>query len=175
MMPKDVAEVMEDHVALESEGIDRMYLYGHTPSLQTGAGLAHLSRGQQSCPIPSTVMIAPMSKEFVATIERFVKAQGAAIRRPARSADLEVISSDGASAARLPMDEKGPDAGAWGSETGRIDHDPRAPRSHAHLVKPQKRHTSHPSACSTAPPQSGHEPTTMPVRRRLTGAWASPR
>jgi len=76
MIRKSVAEVLKDHVVLELEGIDRMYLNGYVPSLQTGAGFAYFLRTQLDCRVPSTFMIAPMSKDFVAAIERFVKAQG---------------------------------------------------------------------------------------------------
>jgi len=76
MIRKSVAEVLKDHVVLELEGIDRMYLNGYVPSLQTGAGFAYFLQTQLDCRVPSTFMIAPMSKEFVAAIERFVKAEG---------------------------------------------------------------------------------------------------
>jgi len=76
MIRKSVAEVLKDHVVLELEGIDRMYLNGYVPSLQTGGGFAYFLRTQLECRVPSTFMIAPMSKEFVAAIERFVKAEG---------------------------------------------------------------------------------------------------
>jgi hypothetical protein len=76
MIRKSVAEVLKDHVVLELEGIDRMYLNGYVPSLQTGAGFAYFLRSQLDCRVPSTFMIAPMSKEFVTAIERFVKAEG---------------------------------------------------------------------------------------------------
>jgi len=76
MIRKSVAEVLKDHVVLELEGIDRMYLNAYIPSLQRGAGFVYFLRNQLDCRIPSTVMIAPMSKEFVAAIERFVKAKG---------------------------------------------------------------------------------------------------
>lgn len=76
MVRKRVAEILQDHVVLEREGIDRMYLNGYVPSLQTGAGFAFFLRNQLDCRVPSTFMIAPMSKKFVAAIERFVETEG---------------------------------------------------------------------------------------------------
>ena len=76
MIRKSVAEILRNHVTLELEGIDRMYLNGYVPSLQTGAGFAYFLRNQLDCRVPSTYMIAPMSKQFVASIEQFVKARG---------------------------------------------------------------------------------------------------
>jgi len=75
MIRDSVAEILRNHVTLELEGIDRMYLNGYVPSLQTGAGFAYFLRNQLDCRVPSTYMIAPMSKQFVASIEQFVKAQ----------------------------------------------------------------------------------------------------
>lgn len=50
MVRKSVAEIIQDHVDLELEGIDRMYLNGYVPSLQTGAGFAYFLRSQlHSC------------------------------------------------------------------------------------------------------------------------------
>ena len=76
MIRDSVAEILRDHVVLELEGIDRMYLNGYVPSLQTGAGFAYFLRNQLDCRVASTFMIAPMSKQFVGSIERFVKDQG---------------------------------------------------------------------------------------------------
>lgn len=76
MVRESVAEILQDHVVLELEGIDRMYLNGYVPSVQTGAGFAYFLRNQLDCRVPSTVMIAPMSRAFVAAIERFVEAEG---------------------------------------------------------------------------------------------------
>jgi len=36
--PQSVAEVLRDHVVLELEGIDRMYLNVYVPVLQAGKG-----------------------------------------------------------------------------------------------------------------------------------------
>jgi hypothetical protein len=38
MIRKSVAEILDHHVTLELEAIDRMYLNAYVPSLQTGGG-----------------------------------------------------------------------------------------------------------------------------------------
>lgn len=73
MVRKNVAEILQDHVTLELESIDRMYLNGYVPSLQTGAGFAYFAKHQLGAKVPSTFLIAPMSKTFVAAIERYVE------------------------------------------------------------------------------------------------------
>ena len=73
MVQKNVAEILQNHVTLELEGIDRMYLNGYVPSLQTGAGAAYFMKTQLDAIVPSTFWIAPMSRDFIKAIEQFVK------------------------------------------------------------------------------------------------------
>ena len=76
MVRKNVAEILANHVTFELEAIDRMYLNAYVPSLQTGGGFVWFVKTQLGTPVPSTMMVAPMSQRFVAAIERFVAAQG---------------------------------------------------------------------------------------------------
>ena len=75
MIRKNVAEILDQHVTFELEGIDRMYLNGYVPSLQTGAGFVHFEKTQLGVRVPSTAMIAPMSHRFVEAVEQFVAAE----------------------------------------------------------------------------------------------------
>ena len=73
---RSVADVLRDHVVLEYEAIDRMYLNVYVPHLQTvGATVGYLRvhRGQR---FASTAAVAPMSEAFVRNIEQFVAAEG---------------------------------------------------------------------------------------------------
>lgn len=76
MVRKNVAEILQNHVTFELEGIDRMYLNAYVPSLQTGGGLVYFLKTQLGVRVPSTVMVAPMSEQFVKALERFVETQG---------------------------------------------------------------------------------------------------
>jgi hypothetical protein len=73
MIPDNVAEIIRQHVTLEVEGIDRMYLNAYVPGLQTEGGFVHFVRNHLGFPIASTAVIAPMSDRFVRTIEAFAK------------------------------------------------------------------------------------------------------
>ena len=73
MVRKNVAEILLNHVTLETESIDRMYLNGYVPTLQTGAGLAFFLKNQLGCRVPSTCMLAPMTNKFVGAIKQFVE------------------------------------------------------------------------------------------------------
>ena len=76
MVAKSVDEILTQHVTFELEGIDRMYLNAYVPSLQTGAGAAYFMKTQLRARVASTHVVAPISEQFVATIERFVRAEG---------------------------------------------------------------------------------------------------
>lgn len=68
---RSVAEVLAEHTTLEVECIDRMYLNVYVPLLQTGAGTWHYFRELRGNPVPSSALMAPMTRRFVAAIERF--------------------------------------------------------------------------------------------------------
>jgi hypothetical protein len=76
MIRKSVAEILDHHVTFELEGIDRMYLNGYVPSLQTGGGVVYFMKQHLGARVPSTTMVAPISERFVNAIERFVETEG---------------------------------------------------------------------------------------------------
>src|SRR5882672_7686348 len=76
MVRKNVAEILQNHVTFELEAIDRMYLNAYVPSLQTGGGFAYFVKTQLGARVPSTMLVAPMSQQFVEAIERFVAKEG---------------------------------------------------------------------------------------------------
>jgi hypothetical protein len=63
-------------VTFELEAIDRMYLNAYVPSLQTGAGFVYFAKTQLGARVPSTMMVAPMSQQFVEAITRFAETEG---------------------------------------------------------------------------------------------------
>jgi hypothetical protein len=72
-LPRSVAEVLKYHVTLEVEGIDRMYLNVYQPRLQTDRGVAAFFRFHRGETFASSALMNPMSKAFIAAVERFVK------------------------------------------------------------------------------------------------------
>jgi hypothetical protein len=76
MIRKSVAEILKNHVTVELEAIDRMYLNAYVPSLQTGAGFVYFVKTQLGATVPSTMVVAPLSEHFVEAIERFVATEG---------------------------------------------------------------------------------------------------
>lgn len=62
---QSVADILRDHVTLEAEGIDRMYLNAIVPILQTERGISwffHECRGHS---FASSALMAPMTRDFV--------------------------------------------------------------------------------------------------------------
>src|SRR3954466_5889212 len=72
-LPRSVAEVLKQHVTLEVEGIDRMYLNVYQPRLQTDRGVAAFFRFHRGEIFASSALMNPMSKAFIAAVEHFVK------------------------------------------------------------------------------------------------------
>jgi len=72
-LPRSVAEVLRQHVTLEVEGIDRMYLNVYQPQLQTDRGVAAFFRFHRGETFASSALMNPMSKSFIAAVDRFVE------------------------------------------------------------------------------------------------------
>jgi len=73
MVAKNVGEMLKDHVTLELECLDRMYLNGYVPRLQYPGGFASFVQVDMGLPVVSTSAVAPMSKGFVRQIEKFAQ------------------------------------------------------------------------------------------------------
>ena len=72
MVRKTVNQIINNHVSYELECIDRMYLNGYVPRLQTGAAAAFFIRQQFDCTMASTSKLEPMTKQFIESIKQFV-------------------------------------------------------------------------------------------------------
>jgi hypothetical protein len=72
-IPRTVAEVIREHVCLEVEGIDRMYLNVYVPALQREGGVASFFRFHRGYRFASSALMDPISKAFIAEMEQFAK------------------------------------------------------------------------------------------------------
>ena len=70
-----VASVINEHVTLELESIDRLYLNIFVPQLQREGGVAAFFRVHRGHPFASSALMDPISKQFVARLESFAKEQ----------------------------------------------------------------------------------------------------
>jgi hypothetical protein len=73
MIEQNLRELLEEKVTLDIEGIDRLYLNAYQPMLQTGGGVSAFFKGHRGAVVASTTLMAPMSKAFVADIQRFAE------------------------------------------------------------------------------------------------------
>ena len=71
---RSVAEILSEHVTLELEGIDRMYLNVFVPRLQREAGVAAFFRFHRGHRFASSVLMDPISQAFVEAMGRFAQA-----------------------------------------------------------------------------------------------------
>src|ERR1019366_4087977 len=75
-LARSVADVLSDHVTLEVECIDRMYLNLYVPKLQYESGIVGFFRGHLGYTFASSALMDPITKGFVREIERFVAKAG---------------------------------------------------------------------------------------------------
>ena len=70
---RSVAEVLAEHVTLEVEGIDRMYLNVYIPGLQREQGVVGFFRYHRGYQFVSSALMDPISKAFVAALEKYAQ------------------------------------------------------------------------------------------------------
>lgn len=71
----DINEILKEHITLDIECIDRIYLNGYIPTLQMGGQLVKFlhHRGYQ---IPSPSILGQLTDSYKKEVERFAKAEG---------------------------------------------------------------------------------------------------
>lgn len=75
-VPRSVAEILRQHVTLEVESIDRMYLNVYVPQLQRERGVVAFFRYHRGHPFASSALMEPISKAFIRAIEAFATREG---------------------------------------------------------------------------------------------------
>jgi hypothetical protein len=70
-VPRSAATVLKDHVTLELESIDRMYLNAYVPDLQRELGVVSFFRFHKERSFASGALMSPISRRFVSKIEAF--------------------------------------------------------------------------------------------------------
>ena len=74
-----VKDVLTNKIALDIECVDRVYLNGYVKGLQMPGGLINFIREQMGFPIPSPMLLAPVSEAFRRAVEKFAEEQGLTI------------------------------------------------------------------------------------------------
>src|ERR1700694_4583607 len=73
---RSVSDVLGEHVRLEVECVDRMYLNLYVPSLQYESGVVGFFRGHLGYAFASSALMDPITKGFVADLHRFAEREG---------------------------------------------------------------------------------------------------
>ena len=93
-LPRSVAQVLRNHVTLEIEGIDRMYLNAYVPMLQTERGVAYFFRHQRGKPFVSGAVMAPIGEAFVKQVADFAESNNIAVVRFERHQRKDDVAKD---------------------------------------------------------------------------------
>jgi hypothetical protein len=72
----NIETILRDHVTLQVECIDRLYLSGYVPALQRPGQLAYFFRDHRGCFLPSPALLGQMTDRFVDSIKAFAKRHG---------------------------------------------------------------------------------------------------
>ena len=84
----NINDVLEGHVALEVQCVDRLYLNVYMPTMQVGGQVVRFLRGHLGYEIPSPALLAKIGNRFRAEVRAFAAARGIPIlrlKRPDRS------------------------------------------------------------------------------------------
>jgi hypothetical protein len=84
----NINDVLEGHVALEVECVDRLYLNAYVPNLQVGGQVVRFQCGHLGFDIPSTTLFGRIGNRFRREVKAFAAKRGIpilALRKPDRS------------------------------------------------------------------------------------------
>jgi hypothetical protein len=91
-IPQNVAAIIDGKITFQLEGIDRMYLNGYIPHLQTEGGIANFFRQHRGNLFASSVLMNEISTRFVSSIERFAEEQKVPLVTFARKEKKEAVA-----------------------------------------------------------------------------------
>ena len=84
MAAASLASIMRDQVALSVTCLDRLYLNGYVPTLQTPGQLVRFCREHLGKPIASPALFRPLHDRFVQAVEVFAQQQQVISASPPR-------------------------------------------------------------------------------------------
>ena len=74
-MTPNIHTIIRNHVSLSITCIDRLYVNGYIPKLQTSGQLCYFLRDHLGFPIPSPALFHQLRQRFVAAVDRFVEVE----------------------------------------------------------------------------------------------------
>jgi hypothetical protein len=76
MQTRTIWEILKDHVQLEVECVDRLYLNGYVPSLQSGGGISYFFGTHRGQPVVSPALMEQMRKDWMRRVEQWMEQEG---------------------------------------------------------------------------------------------------
>ena len=73
--PMTVNDLLDGHVTLDLECLDRLYLSGYVPNLQVGGQVVTFLRHHLGCPVPSPAVFEKLGTRFRRAVEDFARTQ----------------------------------------------------------------------------------------------------
>src|SRR5262245_61553453 len=77
----DYATLLRDHVTLTCRSVDRIFLQGYVPKLQTVGWVCQFLRWQRRFAIPSSAAFGKIGEAYVARVQRYAREQGIPVVR----------------------------------------------------------------------------------------------
>ena len=68
-----IKQILDEHVTLTVESLDRLYLNGYVPTLQTGAGLKRYLVHHWKFPVASPALLGQLTKRYVQQVDHDIQ------------------------------------------------------------------------------------------------------
>ncbi|MFH1135681.1 MAG: hypothetical protein V1816_06310 [Pseudomonadota bacterium] len=93
-MMSNVSEIIKNHVSLSNTCIDRLYINGYVPNLQTSGQLCYFLREHLGNVMPSPVLFTPLRERFIEDVEQMVVQQDIPLIQFIRGQRKDDIAND---------------------------------------------------------------------------------
>src|SRR5947209_12901975 len=81
----NINDVLDGHVTLDLQCLDRVYLNGYVPNLQVGGQVVAFMTGHLGCPIPSPAIMEKIGTRFRDAVRGFAEAEHVPVVRFAKA------------------------------------------------------------------------------------------
>ena len=90
----NIPELLDGHITLEIECLDRLYLNGYIGRLATGLGLVMFMREQLHKPVPSPVVLGQITEKFREAVKELAEQEQIPVYQFAHKEDKDDIAND---------------------------------------------------------------------------------
>ena len=90
----NIASIIRDHVVLSIRCLDRLYINGYLPRLQTSGQLAYFMMEHLGKPIPSPVLLHHLRERFVGSLQRWSEREEVPLVRFARGQRKDEVANE---------------------------------------------------------------------------------